>query len=25
MFCPFKEFTGESEDKLWHGISAETL
>ncbi len=25
MFWPVKEFTGESEDKLWHGISAETL
>ena len=25
MFWPVKEFTGESENKLWHGISAETL
>lgn len=25
MFWPVKKFTGESEDKLWHGISASTL
>ena len=25
MFWPAKEFNGESEDKLWHGISASTL
>ena len=25
MFWPVKKFTGESDDKLWHGISASTL
>lgn len=25
MFWPVKEFTGESDNKLWHGISASTL
>lgn len=25
MFWPSKKFTGESDDKLWHGISASTL
>lgn len=25
MFWPVKHFTGEQEDKLWHGISASTL
>lgn len=25
MFWPVKEFTGESDDKLWHGISKSTL
>ncbi|MBO3282521.1 MMPL family transporter, partial [Intestinimonas butyriciproducens] len=25
MFWPVKTFNGESDDKLWHGISASTL